>query len=320
MLDMTNLRPLVSVIIPNYNHAEYLKPRIDSVLNQTYENIEVIILDDCSTDNSANVIMHYANHPRVKKIIFNDVNSGSTFKQWEKGISLASGKYVWIAESDDIAEPNFVESLIDILSNDYGTDIAYCGSELIDQNSNPLELDLDVSLRKPMKPQMQYIKWASEEFIKRFMSLENSMYNASAIIFKKELWAKIDKSFTELRSCGDWLCWLRMLQLSKSIIWYKDNLNKFRQHTNKVTSRAKKNGLELIERKTVVDYLLSTEKFGFWYKNIVIGRSFYLISKVSVSKSIKNEIWKVWNRDYGFIRLRILCDYGYRVGTKLLNL
>lgn len=317
---MFNTTPLVSVIIPNYNHADYIKSRIDSVINQTYENIEVIILDDCSTDNSQDVIMQYDNHPMVKKIIFNDVNSGSTFKQWEKGISLASGKYIWIAESDDIAEYNFVETLIEVLSNNDDTDIAYCGSELIDQNSNRLELDLDVNLRKPMKPQMQYIKWACGEFLKRFMSLENSMYNASAIIFKKELWSKIDKSFTELRSCGDWLCWLRMLQSSKSIIWYKNKLNKFRQHTNKVTSRAKKNGLELTERKTVIDYLLSTVKFNFWYKNIVIGRSFYLLSKLQVPNSIKYEIWQMWKHDYGLIPLRILSDYCYRGFTKLFNL
>ena len=76
--------PNVSVIIPNYNHALYLQVRLDSVFNQTYQDFEVIILDDCSTDNSREIIEKYANNPKTSHIIFNDVNSGSTIKQWEK--------------------------------------------------------------------------------------------------------------------------------------------------------------------------------------------------------------------------------------------
>ena len=76
---------MVSVIIPNYNHAKYLEERIDSVLNQSYKDFEVIVLDDYSTDNSKEVINKYAGHPKVSHIILNEENSGSTFKQWHKG-------------------------------------------------------------------------------------------------------------------------------------------------------------------------------------------------------------------------------------------
>ena len=92
--------PLVSVIVPNYNHAQYLEKRIDTVLNQTYQNIEVIILDDKSKDNSIEVIEQYRNHPKVAQIILNEQNTGSPFKQWDKGISAANGELIWIAESD----------------------------------------------------------------------------------------------------------------------------------------------------------------------------------------------------------------------------
>ena len=94
---------MVSVIIPNYNHAPFLKERIDSVLNQTYDNFEVIILDDKSTDNSKEVIANYRGHSKISHIVYNEENSGSTFKQWQKGFSLAKGDYIWIAESDDVA-------------------------------------------------------------------------------------------------------------------------------------------------------------------------------------------------------------------------
>jgi GT2 family glycosyltransferase len=68
--------PTVSVIIPNYNHAAYLRQRIDSVLRQTYQDFEVILMDDCSTDDSRLIISEYANDPRMR-IELNKTNSGA---------------------------------------------------------------------------------------------------------------------------------------------------------------------------------------------------------------------------------------------------
>ena len=93
--------PLISIIIPNYNHALYLKQRIDSVLNQTFQDFELIILDDCSTDNSREIIERYRGNPKITQIIYNKKNSGGVFKQWIKGIEKVKGEYVWIAERDD---------------------------------------------------------------------------------------------------------------------------------------------------------------------------------------------------------------------------
>ena len=95
------MSPLVSVIVPNYNHARYLEQRLDSVFGQTYPNFEVIILDDSSTDNSLEIINRYKYNPHLSQIVVNKTNSGSVFKQWAKGLSLAKGEWIWIAESDD---------------------------------------------------------------------------------------------------------------------------------------------------------------------------------------------------------------------------
>src|SRR5437868_456309 len=95
-----NAKPIVSVVVPNYNHARFLRKRIDSVLGQTYQDFELILMDDCSTDESRSIIEEYAREARIR-IELNEENSGSTFKQWNKGVRLARGEYVWIAESDD---------------------------------------------------------------------------------------------------------------------------------------------------------------------------------------------------------------------------
>ena len=95
----------VSIIVPNYNYACYLNVRIASILNQSYTNYELILLDDASTDNSVEILEKYKDNPHVSHILVNEKNSGSPFQQWAKGISLARGKWIWIAEADDVAEP-----------------------------------------------------------------------------------------------------------------------------------------------------------------------------------------------------------------------
>jgi len=109
-------QPLVSIIIPNYNHANYLEERIFSILNQSYQNFELIILDDSSTDNSLDILDKYVNNDKVSYFVKNTKNSGSPFKQWKKGLKLAKGDYVWIAESDDYCALNFIESQLNKLS------------------------------------------------------------------------------------------------------------------------------------------------------------------------------------------------------------
>src|SRR5271155_4024439 len=115
--------PTVSIIVPNYNHARFLRQRIDSILTQTFQDFELILLDDCSTDQSRSILREYTTDPRVR-LEFNDANSGSTFKQWNKGVSLTRGKYIWIAESDDYADPRLLERLVGELDADMNVTFA----------------------------------------------------------------------------------------------------------------------------------------------------------------------------------------------------
>ena len=115
--------PLVSVILPNYNHAKYLDERIQSILNQTYCNFELIILDDCSPDNGASkaVIERYRGNAHISHIIYNERNGGLTFQQWHKGIELARGNLIWIAESDDKCHRQIQAGLMDRMQRKDGS-------------------------------------------------------------------------------------------------------------------------------------------------------------------------------------------------------
>ena len=116
----------VSAIIPNYNHEEFLKQRIESVLAQTYQDFEIILLDDASTDKSNKIINQYVQYPKVKHMVFNKKNSGAAFRQWENGMGLASGQYLWMAESDDWADPGFLAALVPVLEKNPEVGLVYC--------------------------------------------------------------------------------------------------------------------------------------------------------------------------------------------------
>lgn len=103
----------VTAIVPSYNHAPYLRQRLDSILGQSYPLVDVLVLDDGSSDGSRAIIEDYAaRYPDRLRAVFNETNSGSVFAQWQKGHELATGDLVWFCESDDFAEPDFVERLI----------------------------------------------------------------------------------------------------------------------------------------------------------------------------------------------------------------
>lgn len=222
----------VSVIIPNYNHSKYLKKRINSVLEQTYQDFELIILDDCSTDNSREIIEQYRNHPKISHIIFNKMNSGTPFLQWQKGFGLACGRYIWIAESDDYASPNFLKQLLPLFNNNIG--VVYADSNIIDVE-NIIHEDYYKQFRnsvfKTIKWNNDYVKNGVEE-IKENLFFECTINNTSAMVFKKDLLSEIDFDFlTKFKYCGDWFFFISLLKHC-DIAYNKNSLSFFKQGTN----------------------------------------------------------------------------------------
>jgi glycosyltransferase involved in cell wall biosynthesis len=228
----------VSVIIPNYNHAPFLNARIDSVLKQTYQDFEVIILDDNSPDNSQQVINTYKDHPKVKHIVFNTVNGKSTFKQWEKGIELASGKYIWIAESDDKAEPNFLSSLVKGFE-DKNVGIAFCESFWINSNDEEVRfIDTDSK---------ESYHLGGTDFIKKYMLTGNRIYNASMAIFKKELFLEaVTPEYKQFAYAGDYMMWVQ-IAMKCNVFYLNEKLNYYRRHVSTVSYQSERKGLPFTE-------------------------------------------------------------------------
>lgn len=238
--------PKVSVIVPNYNHAPFLEQRISSILTQTFQDFELIILDDCSTDDSRSIIDQYAAHPKVFHIVYNQENAGSTFKQWEKGIALAAGEWIWIAESDDWAEPNFLEELIAGVADQPKINLAFAQLYLIYEDSAYVQANF--AGRALLE------KMDGEAFVKEKMLPFLGIWNASQTIFRKSAYYHVSSEYLKYKFCGDWIFWSE-ISLQGEVLISGKFLSYFRKHGLDVTSKATRSGLRFKEELQVLTYL-----------------------------------------------------------------
>jgi glycosyltransferase involved in cell wall biosynthesis len=242
--------PEISIIIPNYNHGLFLKRRIDSVLAQTFTDYELIILDDCSTDNSCEIIESYRSNPKVSQIEFNTKNSGNTFLQWQKGISISKGKYIWIAESDDWCEPTLLQELYEPLSKNVNLVIGFCQSIYVDSSDRII-----------WKTQNNFIKEIVDgpDFAVKNMMATNAISNASMVLFRKDVTEKADPAYTKMKYCGDWLFWTSICFSGKLFISGK-YLNYYFRHGNNVATNSEMEGHDFLEGNLIFKYILERQK------------------------------------------------------------
>lgn len=217
----------VSIIIPSYNHLQFLRKRIESIFNQSFSNYEVILIDDNSFDGSWEYLKQFEHHPKVSHCIRNEFNSGSPFKQWKRGIELSKGDLIWIAESDDWSELNFLESCVPYFES-VGVGIVMAASTYVDGNDQILgEAPTDC-------PPGFY---NGPHFVRNQMYFQNQILNASAVIFRKSyINYSILERIGEYRLSGDHLFWSSLMR-DCNIVILEDYLNFFRWHDQSVRNQ-----------------------------------------------------------------------------------
>lgn len=309
MNESSCLDPLVSVIIPNYNHAQYLEKRFESVLNQTYQNFELIVLDDCSTDNSLDIIERYKDNPHVKHVVINDKNSGSPYKQWNKGMGLATGELVWIAESDDTCSASFVQELV---SHFYeGVVLLFCRSTKIDDKGNLSHYYHQDNLKTSYSGD-------GNKFIHDYMVDRNSVANASSVLFHRKSAQSIDGFWHQsMRGEGDWLLWIKLMRLG-DVVFVNQELNQFRFHETNTTQVSFNTGIGDFEHKFVFDFLVSEgfiERNRIWLERKNSIKCY--MKKRYATNDINGKVLKNWDRFYIYRILYLMGDTLIRVKRKI---
>lgn len=275
---------MVSIIIPNYNHELFLKQRIDSVLKQSYQNFEIIILDDNSTDGSRDVIEKYRTNAKVSNIIYNENNSGSVFKQWIKGIDLAKGDYIWIAESDDFATDNFLETTVQLLDKNLELGMVFTNTQMVDELGSPIEDDNSKSdVFRELKEQNNTIDKTN---LTSFLFKHLIIKNASSVLFRKKALKSIRlQDITNFTNTGDRFVYIG-IAISNKIIYIEDRLNFMRSHQNNTTKKNFTNGKIYKDRLKIFSYY---------------------IEKLDLNSGAKDNLLKYFN--YNFVWFVEFCSY-----------
>ncbi len=287
-------KPAVSVIVPNYNHARYLRERLDSVFEQTFRDFEVILLDDASTDGSLEILESYAKREEARLIV-NGVNSGSPFRQWLKGMDLANSDIVWIAESDDTCDPHFLEELLPAFRDDK-VKLAYCNPYVIDESGNVKGDYLDTDYLKSLSE----TKWRSdycipaEQEINEALGVKNTILSASSALFRiPDISPELREQLKGMRIAGDWLVFVIAMR-GGSIRYFSRHLSKHRRHTEGVVSKSIREQpetffreFEIVHRYVFSNYTLKEEFLEKW-QNYVYSqwRAFFLDKAASDIESL----------------------------------
>lgn len=252
--------PQVSVIIPNYNHGPFLRDRIESVLHQTLQDIELLIVDDCSTDNSREIIKEYEHHPKVSLVIYNSQNSGSPFSQWSSLLNKAQADWIWVAESDDLADQRFLETLVPLAQSSPEVSLVYCDS-LIRRTRKDGAVDSYAQL-KIQKYNTQ--KWShgyrqdGKAELNEFLKKDCTINNVSAVLFRKSFAKNTISLLNGFLYHGDWMFYIGMAEQGQ-IIYHPKALNEYREHTGNHSKRTSEDPFNKTECFIILDRLLSKE-------------------------------------------------------------
>ena len=252
----------ISVVAPNYNYSNYLYQRVYSILNQNYKIHELIILDDASKDNS----LFYIEQIEQKisgfvnvKVVVNDINSGNAFSQWQKGINLATGDYVWVAEADDYAKKNFLNEVVFPLKKNNNIVISYADTGFIDSNGYITKNSLvdQIDILKTNHWNASYVNKGIAE-INCYSYLNCTIPNVSGTIIKKGNYDEIFESAKKFHQSGDWFTYLNILNLG-DISFINKTLNYYRVHGNNISQTFDKKA-HILEIQRI--YKFVKEKYG----------------------------------------------------------
>lgn len=228
MNDSRKIEPsCISVAMATYNGERFIKEQIDSILRQTVKPTEIVVCDDCSTDNTWDILQQYANRDFRIHVYRNDQNLGF-IKNFEKAISLCSGEYIALSDQDDIWMDNHIELLL----NGIGDKVLCCGNALlVDENGKSLDLSYKEMELLDSLPDDDFQKLKSMLFFR-------SPYQGASMLFKREL-TKCALPFPQGVSYHD--RWLAMVACVSGGISYLDSIVLYYRRTNDNVTEYKKN-------------------------------------------------------------------------------
>jgi len=234
---VAGLAPEISVIVPNYNYEAYLPQRLESIVQQTFQDFELILLDDASSDGSPALLEAFGSQRAATRVVLNQENSGSPFAQWLRGMEMAQAEILWLAEADDYCEPDLLSTLLPLfddrnmrLASAMSVPVRADGSVIGDYS------DLYLDRINPNRWRQDFVASDHEE-ANTGIGIANTIPNASAVLMRRFVPdAAFVDTVTKMRLCGDWFFYIRSMK-GGNLGFSAAPLNYHRRHDTTVTHR-----------------------------------------------------------------------------------
>ena len=281
---MSNKTPLVSIIIPVYNGSNFVREAIDSALNQTYKNVEIIVVNDGSKDDGATEQIALSYGDKIRYIY---KENGGVSSALNLGIKIMRGEYFSWLSHDDLYKPEKVEKEIEALNRYETTNaLVYCGVEQIDKNSKCISQS-----RGNKRLKVGVNSW--HEALNT-MLIQGS-YNGCALLIPKKAFDEVGGFDEELRYCQDAKMWDNIFLNKFSLIYIEDALCCNRVHNGQLTQRGRallysdseKMSRELAPKLADTGEYAKKLIFSYAYHNAVMGKRAVVKNCIEVSKKGK---------------------------------
>ena len=224
-LPLETADPLVTIVIPTRNHARFLPESIGSAIAQTYRNLEILVLDNASTDDTTNVVISITGQDNRVRYIRNETDIGLA-RNFNRGIFLASGDYINILCADDLLEPSFIRKMMEAFRENPSVALAGCARQQINANGIPISAPLAFSSSSGF--------FEGPETIIRCLFHGNLIGEPSAVLFRKNGALRgFSISYNQLIDLEFWF----LLLESGSFAFVAEPLCKIRRHKGQMTFR-----------------------------------------------------------------------------------
>ncbi len=266
-------QPLVTIIIPLFNAQNYISETIDSVISQTYQNWELIIVDDCSTDNSAEIAKGYEVKDRRIKLIELNSNFGGPARPRNIGLDISNGEYLAFLDADDVWLQDKLQVQVHEMKFN-NLDFTSTDSKFIDINSNDTIINkykIIVFLKK-LKRKAKLSDVIKSNFIR-----------TSSVIISKKFISKFDEN-KDFIGVEDLYLWMKILN-DKSVRYkyISDKLIKYRISSTSLSERGKNQKQAIRANLCILKFILENQKFEYikyFYIRIIKLAFIYFIKKI----------------------------------------
>jgi glycosyltransferase involved in cell wall biosynthesis len=245
--------PTVSICLPVYNGEKFLAQAIESVVRQSFTDFELLIIDDCSSDRSPEVIEQFRASEKRIRYIKNAQNLG-LFNNYNECIKQATGHYIKLFAQDDIFHPNILERMVDVLKKRPEVALISCTKGWVGEHGERIEAGNEMALRTLRPFDVDTQKPAEEAILDSFQRFVNWLGEPSTVMFRNE--HKSSGFDVRFRQIGDLEYWYRILQ-NGDYYFLSDELCRFRKHAGSTTNR---NGRSL---SALLDWFLLGSKYRY---------------------------------------------------------